>query len=123
VFNGGAEKGDRDASLIAHRLGAWVYEYRTDGWSYTLDCGIYHQGRRWWAPQGSVHPLERNRFLARRCAEAHAVGLDVRVLGLVAPWSKTHGAMHTIAQARHAGLHADVLDCPSEFGPSEEKKS
>ena len=120
VWNGGAEKGDRDASLIAHKLGAWVYEYRTDGNVYTLDHdNRFHLQARWWGSEGSVHPLERNRFMVRRCVEGRDAGMTIRFLGLVAPWSKTHGTDHTLSQARHWGFTDERitrLECPREYG-------
>jgi hypothetical protein len=120
LINGGAEQGDRDATKIAHALGIGCYEYRTDGWIYVPDrVGMLCRMSRWWDAGGSVYPLERNRFMVSRCVQARESGWNVRVLGLVAPWSKTHGTEHTLAQARHAGFgeqEVSRVECPAEYG-------
>lgn len=120
IINGGAELGDRDCTKIAHALSIECEEYRTDGWIWAFDA-TYTLRRtvRWWDPCGSVHPLERNRYLVSRCVQARESGWNVRVLGIVAPWSKTHGTQHTLSQARHSGIpdeHITRVECPREYG-------
>lgn len=121
LIDGGAEKGDRDATEIGSALGIRCYEYRTDGWIWIPDGrGSYLKVSRWWASSGSVHPLERNRFMVSHCVRFRESGWNVHVLGLVAPWSKTHGTDHTLSQARHSGFsehEVTRLECPHEDKP------
>jgi hypothetical protein len=41
----------------------------------------------------------------------------VRVLALLAPWSRTRGTQHTMRLAREHGLPVEVLACPEALGP------
>jgi len=120
IINGGAERGDRQCTTLAHALGIECLEHRTDGWAWAFDAtGMLRRTERWWDPIGSVHPLERNRFLVRQCVQARDSDWNVRMLGLVAPWSKTAGTDHTLSQARHSGFddeHITRVECPAEYG-------
>jgi len=117
IINGGAELGDRDCTRIAHALQIECEEYRTDGWIHIPGPSGYVRMGRWWDPGGSVYPLERNRYMVSRCVQARNEGWHVHVLGLIAPWSKTHGTAHTLAQASHFGFEVTRLECPAAFAP------
>lgn len=119
VINGGAGKGDRDVSRLACASGFFCIEHRTNGWCYAPNLdGSYRQLNRWWGPKGSVHPLERNRFMVTQCAQARDAGWNVHILGLIAPWSRTHGTEHTLAQAMHAGFSPIKAISPREYAPA-----
>lgn len=119
VINGGAELGDRDCTKIAHALGIECFEYRTNGWIYTPGApSDYVQTARWRDADGPVvSPLERNRALVAVAVKARNEGWRVHVLGLIAPWSKTRGASHTLGQAAHYGLEVTRVECPVEYAP------
>lgn len=103
----------------ARARGFTVVEYRLDG-------GRYVNGERngdWphrfaYRPGSRPWPLVRNKALvaaAVACSEAW----DVRVLALVAPWSKTHGTEYTASLAESRGLRVERLVCPEELGQLE----
>ena len=45
-----------------------------------------------------------------------ALPADARVVALVAPWSRTGGALYTARHAERRGLVVEVLTCPAEYG-------
>jgi hypothetical protein len=118
VINGDAHGPDRWSSMTALTLGIECRAYRLDGNVYTWDTmGSQFVHSRWRDADGpAVNPLERNRALVAAAARALDEGWDVQVLGLVAPWAKTHGTDHTLAQARHSGLKVARWDCPESYG-------
>ncbi len=128
VVNGGAEGPDRWSSQIAHRYGLEYREYLLDG---TIRANGVEVAR--WAVDGKpvddiklerAWPLTRNRAMVTRfavLAQDRAVkGVEVRVLALVAAWSKTHGTEHTATLADGMGLPVETITCPSPDGPFED---
>jgi len=88
--------------------------------SYALD-GFVRRGHgdpvRWGTPDpedqrnratAAAWCLHRDRVLVADAVRAHAAGRSVRVLALVAPWSKTHGTEYTAGEARRLGLDVEV---------------
>lgn len=113
VINGGAKGPDVTSTVIAHRNGIEWREFRLNGFVYG------HSGptSRWRDAEGlAKHPFERNRALVAAAVKARDEGWHVRVLALIAPWTKTYGAQHTAAQAAHFGLEVTRLECPREYG-------
>jgi len=117
IINGGAEGPDRMSANIAGSLGIEWHKYLLDGWIYTVDSmDSVLRVARWRDAEGPVvSPLERNRALVAASVKARNEGWQVHVLGLVAPWAKTHGSDHTIAQAKHAGLEVTRIECPMDY--------
>jgi hypothetical protein len=113
-----------------------------DEWAHPDELGIW--GVRWclsgdvdfrlggdwwtekrWLPRGTPRPSSHDawaqRALARnRAMVTHVADCDpgnVRVLALLAPWSRTRGTQHTMRLAREHGLPVEVLSCPEAYGP------
>lgn len=61
----------------------------------------------------------RDRCLARDRAMVAALPDGARVVALVAPWSRTGGALYTARHAERRGLAVEVLTCPAKYGAME----
>jgi hypothetical protein len=136
LYAGGAAGPDTWAADLARERGLSVIEYRLDGNRWTLSrlsraVRPYAPWCEWEGvrarPGDRRWPLERNRVMidhAALLARTAAVNLRhaVRVLALVAPWSRTHGTQHTVRLARAAGLAVDVRECPAAYGPREARR-
>jgi len=44
-------------------------------------------------------------------------GAEVLVVGLTAPWARTHGTEHALGRANDYGLRTARRACPAELGP------
>lgn len=77
---------------------------------------------RWAAEGAAPTPLERNVHMIG-VAAARAKNIDVRVVGLVAPWSTTRGTHHTLRQARDRGFTVVEHLCPREYAPPGERSA
>lgn len=120
VISGGARGPDQMSSHLADGIGIGFREYRLCGFVYGRDTkGSMLRLSRWRDADGPVvSPLERNRALVAAAVKARESGWNVRVLGLIAPWAKTHGTSHTLAQAQHSGIEVTRIECPAEYGAS-----
>lgn len=81
---------------------------------YALDGWIWFCGERFsqWAMEARrdrTWPLERNRCMIRDAASRSGYARKL-CLALVDPGSRTKGTMHTVTQARRAGLPVEVLE-------------
>jgi hypothetical protein len=122
VLNGRADGPDAVSTTLAMavRPRIAVREFRLCGWIYRSDStgDALSRGQRWRDADGpAVSPLERNRVMVAHCAWARDnMRWQVRVLGLVAPWSRTHGSDHTLGLAKRAELDVTRLECPVAYG-------
>ena len=103
--------------------GLWCARWCLDG---AVLCGLgsnWHEEARWLVrgvARPSSHDAWAQRALARnRAMIEHAARRSdgVRVLALLAPWSRTRGTQHTMRLAREHGLPVEVLTCPEAYGP------
>lgn len=115
VINGGCDGVDARATDIGRRFGCRCREFRLDGWVYAIDASSLVQSSRWHASGGRIHPLERNRIMIHQAAALVPLGWTVSVVGLIAPWSLTHGTDHTLTQADQASLPNTRIVCPVEY--------
>jgi len=101
VFEGGCS-GSPDvwAREAATRLGVPWVEYRLDGKRYGSDGKV----SAWWKGEGKCHPHQRNQAMVDLCVKQRAAGWNVRVVGLLAPWTRTQGAQVTLAMGKKAKL-------------------
>lgn len=113
VGHGGAIGPDTWAGELARNLGLRETVYGLDGW-------VTQDGRRLvrWTNDQRPHPIARNRALVEAARIASLRGTDLSVLGLLAPWSRTHGTERTCAMADAAGLIVRVMPCPAEHAPA-----
>ena len=110
----------------AHEIAAKA-SLRHDRWCLGGDVvtryGDGHYDGRW-LPKGTpiptTHDAWAQRALARNRAMVEHAALkpeSVRVLALLAPWSRTRGTQHTMRLAREHSLPVEVLTCPEAYGP------
>jgi hypothetical protein len=85
------EQSSRPIALRLYSLDSWVTDEKTS----TV--------RRWTTAE-KFTPHDRNAAMVRDVAREQRKGAHVRVLGLEAAWSTTHGTAHTLDKARKAGL-------------------
>ena len=85
------EQSPRAIALRLYSLDSWVTDEKTS----TV--------RRWTTAE-KFTPHDRNAAMVRDVAREQRKGAHVRVLGLEAAWSMTHGTAHTLDKARKAGL-------------------
>lgn len=111
VAHGGAAGPDTWAGILAAMARVSEVVYRLDG-------RVVQDGRelRRWTAAAHPHPLDRNRAMVAALAALTDI-LDVYVLGLLAPWSRTAGTAFTLTCARDAGLPTWAETCPGELGP------
>lgn len=115
VVAGDAEGPDTIACTVAGTVRPRILwrVFALDGWLYHCDVGL----RRWRnVPGPATWPLSRNMAMVAAVVKARDAGWHVRVLGLVAPWSRTRGSDHTLGVAKRAGLEVTRLECPAAYG-------
>jgi len=71
----------------------------------------------WLVAGDSASPLLRNRRMMQGARLRQDTGAEVLVVGLTAPWARTHGTESALARARDYGLRIVVRACPAELGP------
>lgn len=71
----------------------------------------------WLLPGDHAHPLLRNTRMVAAVTTRVRAGADVLVVGLTAPWARTHGTEYTLARAAGYGLRSIARACPAELGP------
>ena len=122
VVAGDARGPDEWAHEIAPP-GLWCARWCLDG---AVLCSLgsnWHEEARWLVrgvPRPSTSEAWVQRALARnRAMVEHAARRPegVRVLALLAPWSRTRGTQHTMRLAREHSLPVEVLTCPEAYGP------
>lgn len=71
----------------------------------------------WLTPGDVAHPLMRNVRMVEAISMLRFESAEVLVVGLTAPWARTHGTEHTLARADDYGLRTAIRACPAELGP------
>lgn len=106
----------------AHEIAAKA-SLRHERWCLGGAVELRHHNLRWLpegAPIPTTHDAWAQRALARNRAMVEHTALSpegVRVLALLASWSRTRGTQHTMRLAREHGLPVEVLTCPEAHGP------
>lgn len=130
----GPIRGDANPRVLtgdARGPDAWAVEAARVQWTrFAKDGGIYcgvglpFRAGWWTFPPNEKPPtprtrdewrerlLARDRALVAYAARMAAAGTTVRVLALVAPWSRTQGTAYTARLAREAGLDVVMLTYP-----------
>ena len=72
-------------------------------------------------PENDTKAGWKARCLARDRAMVDALPADARVVALVAPWSRTGGALYTARHAERRGLVVTVETCPAEYEATTER--
>lgn len=122
VVAGDARGPDEWAHEIAPP-GLWCARWCLDGAVLCRLASDWHEEARWLVrgvARPSSHDAWAQRALARNRAMVEHAALNpegVRVLALLAPWSRTRGTQHTMRLAREHGLPVEVLACPESYGP------
>jgi len=119
----GDARGPDEWAHEAAPVGIWRSRWCLDGTvRYGLGASDWTEAR--WlhgdAPRPSSHDAWAQRALARNRAMVEHTARrpeGVRVLALLAPWSRTRGTQHTMRLAREHSLPVEVLACPEALGP------
>lgn len=122
VVAGDARGPDEWAHEVA-APGIWCARWCLDGAVLCSLVSNWHEEARWLV-RDVVRPSTREawaqRALARNKAMVEHAAMrpeGVRVLALLAPWSRTRGTQHTMRLAREHGLSVEVLVCPEAYAP------
>lgn len=94
--------------MLVYYAGGGREEHRVDG--------AYLSGS--WLLAGDIaSPLLRNRRMMQGARLRQDTGDEVLVVGLTAPWARTHGTEHALGRAEDYGLRLARRACPATLGP------